>query len=194
MKHCVTFILLVGLFFIATSPAEAQDKEVLGVRFAETAVVAGKQLTLNGVGYFKKFGFLKVYVVGLYLETPSRDARQIIESEQVKYMVTHYLTDQATAKRLRAGFVKLTEKCNPPEAVARQRAAIDRYAGWIDADMADGTTSETVYIPGQGLTLTYKGEVRGTIAGADFAQLYYRNSLGEQASETVRDGLLGGNN
>ena len=46
--------------------------------------------------------------------------------------------------------------------------------------MALGLTSESVYVPGKGLTLTYQGEVRGTIPRGTFAQMYYRVNLNER--------------
>ena len=77
--------------------AFAGDMEVLGVTFPGEKVIEGKTLTLNGVAYRKAMGLVKVYAVGLYLEKPSQDPQQVIESEQVKYMHTHYLTSKATA-------------------------------------------------------------------------------------------------
>jgi hypothetical protein len=169
----------------------AEEVEILGVKYPTEKVVAGKTLTLNGVAYLKKLGFVKVYTVGLYLENPTDDPQTVIESEQVKYMLTHYLTDKATAKKISQGFVELMEKGNPAELVAANRADIDRYAAWLDKDMQPGLTSESLYIPGQGLTLTYQGQVRGTIPGDAFAQMYYRYNVGEQADRQIREGLLG---
>jgi hypothetical protein len=47
---------------------------------------------------------------------PPRDPKEVIESEQVKYMLTHYLTSKATAKKISEGFVELMEKGNPKES------------------------------------------------------------------------------
>jgi hypothetical protein len=64
-------------------------------------------------------------------------------------------------------------------------------SSWLDKDMAPGLTSESVYVPGKGLTLIYQGHVRGTIAGDAFADMYYRYNVGEKADTTIREGLLG---
>ncbi|MBW2296270.1 MAG: chalcone isomerase family protein, partial [Deltaproteobacteria bacterium] len=133
----------------------------------------------------------KVYAVGLYLEHPSQDPREVIESEQVKYLLTHYLTKKATAKQIQKGFLEVIEECNPPELVQANRADIDTYASWLNKDMAPGLTSYSTYIPGKGLTMTYQGEVRGTIPGSTFMQMYYRYNVGEKASKNIRKGLLG---
>ncbi len=169
----------------------AGEVEILGVKFPAEKVIDGKTLKLNGVSYLKKMGFVKVYAVGLYLENPSKDPKEVIESEQVKYMLTHYLTSKATAKKISEGFIDLMEKGNPKALVDANRADIETYASWLDKDMKPGLTSESVYIPGKGLTLTYQGEIRGTIPGNTFAQMYYRYNVGENADKKIRKGLLG---
>lgn len=169
----------------------AGEVEILGVKFPTEKIIEGKTLKLNGVSYLKKLGFVKVYVVGLYLENPTRDPKEVIESEQVKYMLTHYLTSQATAKKISEGFIELMEKGNPKELVDANRSDIDKYASWLDKDMAPGLTSESVYVPGTGLTLTYQGQVKGTIPGNSFARMYYRYNVGEKADKQIREGLMG---
>ena len=171
--------------------ADAGDRELLGVKFPGEKVIAGKTLKLNGLAYRKALGIIKVYVSGLYLEQPSSDGDAVIKSEQVKYLETHYLTKKATAKKIREGFVELIEECNPPELVKKNRADIEKYASWLDKDMAPGLTSSSTYVPGKGLTLTYQGEVRGTIPGKEFMQMYYRYNVGPEAKKNIREGLLG---
>lgn len=186
-------VLVVAMAFLCcvAGAGYAGDMEILGVKFPGEKVIAGKTLKLNGVAYLKKLGFVKVYAVGLYLEKPTHDPQEVIESEQVKYMLTHYLTSMATAKKIREGFIELMEKGNPKDLVDANRADIEKYASWLDKDMKPGLTSESLYIPGKGLTLTYQGEVKGTIPGDTFARMYYRYNVGEKADKKIREGLLG---
>ena len=179
--------------FLSTLPlaAFAGDMAVLGVTFPGEKVIEGKTLTLNGVAYRKAMGIVKVYAVGLYLEKPSQDPQEVIESEQVKYLLTHSLTKKATAKKIQEGFLEVITECNPPDLVAANRADIDKYAAWLNKDMAPGLTSFSTYVPGKGLTLTYQGEERGTISGSTFMQMYYRYNVGEKAPKNIRKGLLG---
>ena len=190
-KRWLTGVTVFVFLLVAVIGAHAGDMELLGVKFPGEKVIEGKTLKLNGLGYLKKLGFVKVYVSGLYLEQPTQDANTVIESEQVKFLETHYLTSKATAKKVSEGFVELIEESNPPDLVKKNRADIDKYASWLDKDMAPGLTSSSTYVPGKGLTLTYQGEVRGTIPGKEFMQMYYRYNVGEKASKTVRNGLLG---
>jgi len=183
--------MAVVFVFVVAGIGVAGEVEMLGVKFATEKTIEGKTLKLNGVSYLKKLGFVKVYAVGLYLENPTKDPKEVIESEQVKYMLTHYLTSKATAKKISEGFVELMEEGNPKDLVDANRADIDKYASWLDADMKPGLTSESVYVPGKGITLTYQGQVKGTIPGNTFAQMYYRYNVGEKANKKIREGLLG---
>ena len=169
----------------------SEEMEVLGVKFPLEKVVAGKTLKLNGVAYRKALGFIKVYVVGLYLEKPTHNAEEVIASEQIKQLFFHYLTDKATAKKLQEGYLDLMKECNPPEMVERNKDDMALYASWMDKDMRPGLTSVSTYVPGKGLTLEYQGEVRGTIANPEFIQMYYRYNFGDKANPKIRDGLLG---
>jgi hypothetical protein len=186
-------ILIVALLFLVGggTVAFAEDKEILGVTFPGEKVVAGKTLTLNGVAYRKALGFIKVFVTGLYLEQPTQKADEVINSEQVKHLVTHYLTNKATQEKIQEGVREAMQKCNPADLVAANQADVDRYISWMDKDMAPGLTAESTYIPGHGLTYTYQGVTKGTIAGSVFMKMYYNMSFSEQAPKKVRNGLLG---
>lgn len=174
-----------------TGFSAAEEVEILGVKFPTQKIVEGKTLTLNGVSYLKKLGFVKVYAVGLYLEKPTRDPKEVIESEQIKQMVTHYLTSMATAEKISQGFIELMEAGNPKDLVEANRADIEKYASWMDKDMAPGLTAISTYVPGTGVIYEYQGKVKGTIPGSTFAQMYYRYNVGENADQQLRKGLLG---
>ncbi len=192
MKHLVILAVLVGLLFGPQAAPAADEVDVLGVKMPKTKVVEGKTLTLNGVAYrTAALGFVKVYAVGFYLENPTHDPEEVIQSEQVKHLYFHYLTSKATAEKLRDGFIELIEKCNPEELVERNKTDIERYASWLDKDMQPGLTSVSTYVPGKGITLEYQGQTKGTIANKEFIQMYYRYNFGEKANQEIRDGLLG---
>ena len=186
-------ILATMMFFIVGgwSLGFAGDMEILGVTFPGEKVIEGKTLKLNGVAYRKALGIVKVFVQGLYLENPTQDADEVINSEQVKYFLTHYLTDKATAEKIQENIIEAMQKCNPPELVAANQADVDRYVSWMDKDMAPGLTTESTYVPGKGLMYSYQGVNKGTIAGSEFMKMYYRMSVGENAPKKVRKGLLG---
>ena len=191
MNVRVFFIVITLAFLAAPALAETATVDILGVKFPTEKVIEGKTLKLNGTAYLKKFGFVKVYATALYQEQPSHDPEAVISSQQVKYLVRHYLTDKATAAKLREGFVEQLEEANPKDMVEVNRKDIEVYTAWLDKDMAPGLTSEAVYVPGKGLTLIYQGQERGTIAGDAFAAMYFRSNVGDKGDKTVREGLLG---
>ena len=187
-------MLLVCAWLAAGTAADAvaQEKEMLGVRFPEQVAVEGKTLQLNGLAArTAAFGLVKVYAGGFYLENPTQDPKEVIDSEQVKYFDLHYLTDKATAKKIQEHFVEMMEDGNPAELVKKHRDNILQHASWMDKDMAPGKTSRTVYIPGVGLKVEYQGEVKGVIPGREYAQMYYRYIFGDKADKKLRDGYLG---
>jgi hypothetical protein len=191
MRSVVVSVSTAYLLFAAVPALAGEDVEILGVRFPTEKVVEGKTLKLNGVAYRKALGFVKVYVVGLYLEKTTRDPQEVITSEQIKQLHFHYLTDRATAKKLREGYLDLMKECNPREMYERNEEDIQLYASWLDKDMQPGLTSVSTYVPGKGLTLEYQGEERGTIANKEFIEMYYRYNFGEKADKKIRKGLLG---
>ncbi len=191
MRRISVMMLAVAVIFVAVGNTMAEEVEILGVKFPTEKVIEGKTLKLNGVSSVKRFGAGKIFAVGLYLEKPSKDPMTVIESEQVKHLHFHYLTSRATSKRLSSRFINQVKKSNPKDLVDANWATIERYASWLEADMKPGQTSETVYVPGKGLTLTYQGKVKGTIPGSTFAQMYYRNNVGENTDKKFREGLLG---
>ena len=192
MKHKDRFIgILAALLICTASIVLADDTEIAGVNFPQEKTVAGKMLSLNGVAVRKALVVVKVFAGGFYLERSTQDAREAIESEQVKHLYLHYLTSKATAKKVREGFIEAMEKANPPELVEKHRQEIDRFASWLDTDMQPGSTTESTYIPGEGLTFWVNGEKKGTIQDNEFIQMYYRYNLGEKADKRLRKGYLG---
>ncbi len=169
----------------------ADEVEVLGVKFPTEKVVAGKTLKLNGVAYRKAMGFIKVYVVGLYLENPTKNPEEVINSEQTKQLYFQYLTSKATAKKLQEGFLDMMKECNPADMLERNKADVALYASWLDKDMQPGLTSVSTYIPDKGISLEYQGEAKGTISNPEFVKMYYQYNFGEKSNPKIREGLLG---
>jgi Chalcone isomerase-like len=191
MMKSLAIVAVIISFLVLPFSGLAADVEVLGVTFPEEKVIEGKTLKLNGVAVRKALGIVKVFVGALYLESPTSDAKVAIESEQIKHFHLHYLTNKATAKKLQDGFVKAITKANPSDLVAAHQEQIEQYTSWLDADMAPGETSKSTYVPGKGLSLEYKGQLKGTIEDKEFAQMYYRYNLGEKAKKSLREGYLG---
>ncbi len=83
----------------------AEAREVAGVKFDETARLAGidTPLVLNGAGVRSKF-FVKVYVAGLYLQQKTNSAETVLASPGAKRVHMHFVHSQVSAKKLRAAW------------------------------------------------------------------------------------------
>jgi hypothetical protein len=178
----------VGLFACVVY---AGDVEYLGVKFPREKVVAGRTLKLNGVACFRKLGLVNIYAGGFYLETPTSDADEAIESEQIKCIYLYHMAGRATVDKLREEFLEIFEKADYSRFGEFDERNIEKYMSWIDEDMMPGKTFITTYIPGVGLTLEYRDRVRGTIPGAEFARVYFNHILGDRANEEIKNGYLG---
>ncbi|MCP4755540.1 MAG: hypothetical protein GY866_32150 [Proteobacteria bacterium] len=183
-------LLVLILAVAAVGNPLAEETEIFGVRFANEMEIGGKLVKLNGV-IGAKFLFVKFLTRGLYLEKPTQVAKEAIESEQVKQFYMHFLTDKISSSRMREAFIDSMEEANPPDLVSAHRVDIEKYAKWLDEDSYPGMTSSGTYIPGQGLTLAINGKAKGTIPGKEFAQMYFRSSLGDKADEDLKNQYLG---
>jgi hypothetical protein len=93
------FSLASALVVSAGSPlgTVALAGELAGITMPDTLKVGDKTLRLNGLGLRKKSVF-KVYVGGLYLDSPSKDAGAIVASDQAKAIRMHFLRDLTKAQ------------------------------------------------------------------------------------------------
>jgi hypothetical protein len=179
--------LALALCLITALPALA--KEVAGVSLPETTTVDGKTLKLNGAGLRKKVVF-KVYVAGLYLETPSRDAAVVISSDQVKRMQLSILRSLSTAQineAINEGFEK-----NSSAQMPALKARLAKLNAMIP-NVEKGDEILLTYVPGRGTVVAAKNVEKGVIEGKDFADALFSVWLGgNPIQEDLKKALLGG--
>ncbi len=166
----------------------AQAREVHGMQVPERVNVAGKPLQLNGAAVQKKFVF-DVYAVAMWLERPTRSARDAVTSEQVKRLQLHMLRSAKSAQvadALRAGF----QRTNPNHAALKDR--LDRLLSAIP-DLQSGDVFHITYIPGEGTTLESEHGKTLTLPGKDFGQAMFNIWLGtDPGTERIKGELMGG--
>jgi hypothetical protein len=92
---------LLVMWVASTSNTAVLAAELGGVTLADTLKAGDKTLKLNGLGLRKKSVF-KVYVGGLYLESPSKDAAAILASDQAKAIQLNFLRDLTKAQLVEA--------------------------------------------------------------------------------------------
>ena len=182
-RNWISGLLLLGLAAVASAGV------VAGVTMTETMGVEGKNLKLNGMGLRTKVVF-KVYVAGLYLETPSKDAAAILSTDQVKSIrlsILRSLKGSQVSEAIEEGFEK-NSKAQMPALKAR----LDKLASMLP-NVEKGDDILLTYAPGKGTVVTVKGAEKGVIEGKDFADALFSVWLGAHpVQEDLKKALLGG--
>jgi hypothetical protein len=172
---------------VSTPGPAALAGELSGATLPDTLKTGEKTLKLNGLGLRKKAMF-KVYVGGLYLESPSKDAGAILASDQAKAIRLHFLRDLTKAQLVEAfqeGFEANVKDRAP------QKAAFDRMRALVP-DVKEGSTLTFVYVPGKGTTLSVGSKELGVFEGKGFADAIFALWLGPKPpSDDLKKGLLG---
>ncbi len=172
---------------VSTLGTAALAGELSGVTLPDTLKAGEKTLKLNGLGLRKKAMF-KVYVGGLYLESPSKDAGAIIAADQAKAIRMHFLRDLTKAQLVEAfqeGFEGNVKDRAP------QKAAFDKMLALVP-DVKEGSTLTFAYLPGKGTTLSAGSKELGVFEGKGFADAVFAIWLGPKPpSEDLKKGLLG---
>lgn len=178
-------ILLASLLAMAI-PTFA--REVSGVKMVDTITVNGKQLSLNGMGLRSKAMF-KVYVAGLYAEKISRNATEVISSDQTKQVRLVMLRDLSKSKISEAvleGFAS-----NSKAQMPKLKQRLDQFIAQIPT-MKEGEHLVITYNPGKGTTLASPAGDRITVPGKDFADALFSVWLGAKPVDgKLKQGMLG---
>jgi len=188
MKRSTLFALAAAALASLAPARPAAAKELAGVTMPDTLSVGEKTLKLNGLGLRKKAIF-KVYVGGLYLEAPSKDAGAILAADATKAVRMTFLRD-VSSSQLKDAFIEGFEN-NAKEKAAAQKSAIDKLYGLLP-DMKETQSLSFQYVPGKGTTVFHGDKALGTIEGKDFADALFSLWLGPKPpSEDLKKGMLG---
>jgi hypothetical protein len=188
MKRATLLMLAAAALCAAVPSRPAAARELAGVTMPETLSVGDKTIKLNGLGLRKKVMF-KVYVGGLYLETPSKDAAAILASDQARAVRMTFLRDVDKGK-MKDAFVEGFE-ANAKEKATAQKAAVEKLYELIP-DMKEGQTLSFSYLPGKGTTVSHGDKALGLIEGKEFAEALFALWLGPKPpSEDLKKGMLG---
>jgi hypothetical protein len=179
--YASTFLLCLAI------AAAASAGEIAGVKLPDTVTFEGRTLRLNGMGLRKKVVF-KVYVAGLYLETPTQNAATVISSDQVKQMelsILRTLKSSQVNEAIREGFEK-----NSRAQIAALSERLHKLEAMIP-DVKEGDRIRLTWVPGKGTVVSAKGAEKGVIEGKDFADALFSVWLGPNpVQEDLKKELL----
>ena len=176
-------LLLSGLIAVSAFAGELK-----GVKMPDEVQVEGKALKLNGMGLRVKF-IVSVYVAGLYLETPNKDANAILKADEARRVDMKMLRDlekKAIVDAIRTGFDK-----NASAQLPALKERLDTFCGLIN-DLKEGQTLSISYVPGKGTSVA--GSAGATLVpGKDFADALFSVWLGKvPVDDGLKKGMLGG--
>lgn len=188
MKSSVRLILMLGVLVLIATVVLAGELD--GVEYPDQITVEGTELVLNGLGLREATIFkVNVYVAALYLEDYSSDGYAICESDRTKRLILHFVRGVGygdIAEAWTEGFIK-----NAGNELLSFQDRIETLNSWM-SDMSEGDRMMFTFIPGTGIEVSVKGEVKGVIEGVDFACVFLSIWLGDNPPNSgLRTGLLG---
>ena len=179
---------LTALLACVTLARPLSGAEIAGVTVPGTVTVGGEELKLNGTALLKKLVF-RVYVVALYLPTPTHDPAAVVGPDVPKALVVQFLrpvSREALVAPLERDFAR-----NSGEQGRRARGQIARLLAVVK-DMKRGDRLTFTYEPGKGSTITMTDGTRATFEGKDFADSFLLIYVGPRPpKEEMKRRLLG---
>jgi hypothetical protein len=186
--HLAAAVFVLVSLFNPLAPLALLAATLAGVTLPDRIQVHDRALILNGIGVRKVTIFrVKVYLVALYLEARSADAKQILQSPQRKRLVLHFLHSASRDQIMKAwrdGLRRNVPDIRPLESRLQTLATFIPNLEKGDRIVFDfGSESSDVEIV---------GHARTTVAGADFSRAMLGIWLGPKApADDLQTGLLG---
>lgn len=188
--HHFSGLLLAVVLFGITSISTA--REIAGVNIPEQVELSagGDKLLLNGAGIRSKF-FVKVYVGALYLPAKETAADKIIAAATARRVSMHVLYDEVSKEKLTGGWTDGFENNHSREEFEKLKPRLEQFNQLFTA-VRRGDVVFIDYLPAQGIRVTINGEIKGSVAGEDFARAVFKVWLGEHpADDALKQGMLG---
>lgn len=176
-----------AMFALTASAAGAA--ELGGVTMPDSVTLAGATLRLNGIG-LRTYSLLhiEIYIAGLYLQNPTRDADAILNSPEKKLLVFHFLRDVDAEEARKSWSEGFEGNCRLPCRL--NQADLQRFLAAVPAVRA-GENSTLTFLPGH-LTITVDGKLAGTITDPTFARAVLATIIGpDPPTERLKRELLG---
>lgn len=166
-------------------------REVAGVVVPEGATVGDAALVLNGAGIRRKF-FIKVYVGALYLPHRAQATAAVLDMPGPTRVTMHVLYDEIAAHKLVSAWndgFEANLSANERSALAPR---IDAFNALFDT-VREGDEVRLDYVPEAGTQVFIRGQLRGTIPGADFHRALLKVWLGDHPADAgLKAAMLGG--
>ena len=177
----------------ATGVTAAQAATLEGQQFDDTVVLGQHKLQLNGLG-LRGVAWLKAFVAGLYVTTPSRDAAALLAETGPRRLRLKIML-QAPSNELTKSLLRRVKRHETPEVQSRLAYRLALFAQQLDGlgQLMPGDVVDMDYLPGKGLVLSRNGKAAGKpVVGDDLYRAVLQIFVGEHAIDPrMKQGLLG---
>lgn len=185
--------LLAGALLACAFSQGAAAAEVSGVKFDDTARVAGKELVLNGVGMRTKF-VIKVYAAGLYLpekKTAPADIMKLDGPRRVTLVMMRDVSSQDFGEAFMTGLNNNTDSAEKSK-ILNQTMQFGQMFGSIPG-VKKGDVLHLDWIPGTGTVCELNGKKIGeTMPDLAFYNAVLRIWLGDKPVDaSLKPAMLG---
>lgn len=182
------FLFSISLFF-SFFTLNAQTKQIEDVDFNSFQEINGEKTVLNGGGLREKYGFMDLYVGGLYINETSSDADKIIMADQNMgiriVIVSGLVTRERFIEALEEGFVNSTAGNSSPSDVVK-------FKKFLSDAFVEGDVIVLNYHKGEAIHLYKNNKERGTFDGLEFKQALFAIWLGgNPADVSLKEEMLG---
>ncbi len=187
--------IVMAVIFITGSTAFAL--KVGGITLPDKLKAENAELTLNGAGLRKVFGF-KVYAGGLYLKKKSSDSESIINADETMAIRLQWRRSGPKDKLNEVYFKSFAKSAGAPKAkvygpdtdFGPLSKDIVLFMSWLTVRKAEkGHYWNNIYIPGEGTKVyMYDGQKEthvGTIKGLEFKKVLFSIWLGDDSTRHV---------
>ncbi len=174
-------LIFVMLFSIVAEGAHAFDFK--NISFSESEEIEEKFCSLVGCRTSTKF-FFTICVGALYMEHPTFDAQEIVNAEEVKRVVIHFVfrkvSAKAISKDLREGF-----KNNGWSSSSAIADKISLLAEFMSEPMYKNDQVVITYIPNRGTEVRVKDSIRGIFEGREFMTALFTIWFSDRKKERI---------
>jgi hypothetical protein len=184
-------IITLFVFMAINFGADAQIT-LNGVTLPAKIKQDNNELTLNGGGIRKKYGMVKVYVIGLYVTDKSKNGNDIIATDKplsVRLVIT---SGMATSSRMSDAIQEGFEKSMKGNTEPLQSQITSFIETFKKEEIKEGDVFELWYIPGVGVKSFKNGQLKSTVPGVDFKKALFGIWLSDTpVDDGLKDSLLG---
>ncbi len=153
--------------------------------------ISGHVLKLNGAGKRTKT-FVTVYQSGLYLRSPSRNAKAVLAAEDlmaIRVKITSsFVSRSSLLSSLEDGLKKATG--GRPESIAKETKA---FVDTLKGEVKKGDVYDFVYVPTKGIYVMKNEKVQGVVPGIAFKKALFGIWLSDSpVDKNLRQAMLSG--